>query len=121
MHLRQLPLLAVAALGEAGLGDGGRLGGLDTRLGHKLWQRCLQFQQALVGGQVSALHHIPDTGQHGSVIPDTGQHGSVIPDTGQRSSVIPVTGQHGSVIPDTGQYCLDLRSMKTPLPATFIT
>ena len=132
MHLRQLPLLAVAALGEAGLGDGGWLGGLDTRLGHELRQRCLQFQQALVGGQVSALHHVPDTGQHGSVIPDTGQHDSVISDKGQYGSVvpdtwrcygsvIPDTGQYSSVIPDTGQYCSDPQSMKMPLLATFIT
>ena len=59
MHLRQLSLLAVAALGEASLGDGGRLGSLDTWLRHKVRQRRFQLQETLVGGQVSALHHIP--------------------------------------------------------------
>ena len=41
MHFGQLSLLAVAALGESGLGDGGWLGSLDAWLSHKLRQRCL--------------------------------------------------------------------------------
>lgn len=59
VHLGEFSLLAVSAFGEAGLGDGGGLGGLDAGLGDKVWQGGLQLQQTLVRRQVTALHYIP--------------------------------------------------------------